>query len=83
MRPLSASDALDRYYLEARSKLLDLAAILDRVERGGGLLHDPRLARIRESLAILAQPGDDHAERLQHVFSLPYDETWTRPTPRT
>ena len=34
MTPLPATQALDRYFLEARSKLLDLAAILDRIGRG-------------------------------------------------
>ena len=33
--PLSAAQALNTYFLEARSKLLDLAAMLDRIDRGG------------------------------------------------
>src|SRR5947209_7594589 len=32
--PLPADQALERHFLEARSKLLDLAAILDRIGRG-------------------------------------------------
>ena len=41
--PLPADKALDAYFLEARSKLLDLAAILDRIDRGGGVAgDDPR-----------------------------------------
>ena len=34
--PLPAAQALEAYFLEARSKLLDLAAMLDRIDRGGG-----------------------------------------------
>ena len=34
MNPLPAPRALDQYFLEARSRLLDLAAFLDRVGRG-------------------------------------------------
>ena len=82
MTPLPAPDALERYFLEARCRLLDLAAILDRVDRGGGLANDPRLARIRESLGLLlnAQPG--RAERIQSLFSQDYDPNWKRPQPR-
>jgi len=82
MQSLSAAEALDRYFLEARSKLLDLAAILDRIERGDGMASDPRLAKIREALATLGEPGDNHAERLQLIFSLAYEKDWVRPKPR-
>lgn len=82
MTPLPAPEALEKYFLEARCRLLDLAAILDRVDRGGGLPTDPRLARIRESLALLqtAQPG--RAEKVQSLFSQDYDPNWKRPQPR-
>ena len=83
MRPLPAADVLERYFLEARCKLLDVAAILDRVDRGGGAAGDPRLENIRRALAILQEPGDaDRAEKVQQVFSLPYEPDWQRPTPR-
>src|SRR5205823_8251851 len=34
MNPLPANKALDNFFFEARSKLLDLAAFLDRINRG-------------------------------------------------
>ena len=43
LAPVPAAQALDTWFLEARSKLLDLAAIFDRIDRGGGS-QDPRLA---------------------------------------
>jgi hypothetical protein len=79
---LSAAEALDRYFLEARSKLLDLAAILDRIDRGGEVPNDPRLERIRKALSLLQQPGENRAERIQQIFSLEYDAQWERPKPR-
>jgi hypothetical protein len=82
---LPSSMALDSYFLEARSKLLDLAAILDRIDRGGvdnGLADDPRIDRIRQALDVLADADDDRAEQIQMIFSLPYDPNWKRPTPR-
>jgi hypothetical protein len=84
MTPLPAAQALDRYFLEARSKLLDLAAILDRIGRGEGAAatdKDPRLAQIREALEILHGKSGDRAERIQQIFSLPYDAAWQRPQP--
>ena len=56
MTPVPAATALDTYFLEVRSKLLDLAATLDRIDRGQGATetaHDPRLGKIREALDVL------------------------------
>lgn len=85
MKPLAAPAALDQFYLDARSRLLDLAATLDRIGRGqnAGLVdRDPRLARIREALRILGDAEPGRAERVQKLFSLDYDATWERPQPR-
>jgi len=83
--PLPAAEALDRYFLEARSKLLDLAAILDRIGRGRGaadLDADARLARVRQALEVLHDLSGGRAERIQQIFSLDYDAGWERPQPR-
>jgi len=83
--PLPSRTALDTYFLEARCKLLDLAAILDRIGRGAGsgeLEDDPRLARIRQALEVLHDESGGRAERIQQVFSLDYDTSWERPQPR-
>jgi hypothetical protein len=85
MTPLPAAQALDRYFLEARSKILDLAAILDRIGRGQGAQaadEDPRLAKIHQALEVLHDKSGAHAERIQHIFSLDYDPSWERPQPR-
>jgi hypothetical protein len=85
MDPLPASRALDAYFLEARSKILDLAAILDRIGRGrdgAALASDPRLERIGQALDVLQDPSGGRAERIQQIFSLEYDPAWERPQPR-
>jgi hypothetical protein len=85
MTPLPAEQALDRYFLEARNKLLDLAAILDRIGRGSGAAgvdEDPRLAKVRQALEVLHDRSGGRAERIQQIFSLDYDPTWERPQPR-
>lgn len=85
LAPLPSHVALDAYFLEARCKLLDLAAILDRIGRGAGsgeLENDPRLARIRQALDVLHDESGGRAERIQQIFSLDYDPNWERPRPR-
>jgi len=83
MTPLPANAALDSCFLEARAKLLDLAAFLDRIGRGaGGVEGDPRLTRIRQALDILADDSGGRAERVQKLFSLDYDPGWKIPQPR-
>lgn len=75
--PLTASDVLDREFLEIRAKLLEIGAALDRLDRAeGSVAGDLRLERFQQALAILCQAEPDRAERIQHVFSLPYDEDW-------
>ena len=85
MQPLPAPAVLAAYFLECRSKLLDVAAILDRIERGtdaGTALADPRMARIREALGALLTPETARAERIQRIFSLDYDPSWKVPEPK-
>jgi hypothetical protein len=83
MTPLSASKALDQFFLEARCRLLDVAAILDRIDRGSGAVAaDPRVERIHEALAVLQGSAGSRAERIQEIFSLEYDPKWEKPRPR-
>jgi hypothetical protein len=83
--PMPAQAALDAWFLEARARLLDLAAILDRVGRGAGAAQadaDPRLQKIRQALEVLHDQSGGRAERIQRIFSLDYDPSWERPQPR-
>ena len=70
-------EVLDRDFLGMRSRLIDLAATLDRIDRADGTIEDgPRVDRIRRSLEVLAGQGNSRAEQLQQIFSLPYDDHW-------
>jgi hypothetical protein len=85
MNPLPAPRAFEQYFLEARCKLLDLAAILDRVGRGenvGVAELDPRVANIDKALGVLLSDAPNKAELIQKIFSLEYDPSWKRPKPR-
>jgi hypothetical protein len=77
--------ALDGYFLEVRCKILEVAAILDRIGRGSGAAavdSDPRLERVREALVMLCDRSGGRAERIQRVFSLEYEPNWERPKPQ-
>lgn len=75
------ADVLNRDFLEARARILDLAAALDRYERApatsnGTATPDPRLDQLRRALEALLRPGTDRAEAVQQIFSLDYDPAW-------
>jgi hypothetical protein len=75
----TATEILDREFLIIRGKLLEVAAALDRIERGKGApSSDSRLDTIRETLGLLARPGAKRAEELQMLFSLAYDPKWRK-----
>ena len=85
MNTLTSEQALNQFFLEARAKLLDLAAILDRIGRGAGAFaveDDAKLAKVREALEVLADRSGGRAERVQKIFSLDYDAKWERPQAR-
>jgi hypothetical protein len=85
LSPLPAAAALDAYFHEARAKLLDVAAILDRIQRGSdapSVAKDPRLTKLFQALELLCDESGGRAEKVQELFSLDYDPAWSRPQPR-
>lgn len=82
LQPLPANEALNQFYLEARARLLEVAATLDRIDRGGANANDPRLGLLRQAIHVLDQsnnaPATDRAEQLQLLFSRQYDPHWLK-----
>ncbi len=74
------AQVLDREFLEIRTRILDVAAALDRLDRApeSPAHHhpDPRLAQISQALEVLLSPDADRAATVLHVFSLEYDPEW-------
>jgi hypothetical protein len=71
---------LDRYYLDCRCMLLELAATLDRHHRApsepsGAAAADARLLLLQQAVQILADPSAhaDRAERILQLMSEPVD----------
>jgi hypothetical protein len=67
---MNRSPLTDLYFAEARSKLIDLAAFLDRVERNEGP-DDFRMKSFRAALHELAAPGPDKARQILLLLSDP------------
>jgi hypothetical protein len=86
MTPLPADRVLDHFFLEARSRLLDLAAILDRIARGNDATRsvesDARMEKLVAAIRVLSSDAPNKAELIQQLFSLEYDPNWQRPRPR-
>ena len=82
-RPLKAEELLDQEFLVVRAKILEIAAALDRLDRGNGDAvdpprNDPRTEKLHRGLEALLSREQNRAERIQQIFSLPYDEGWRK-----
>ncbi len=74
-----AAEILDHDFLEARCKILEIAATLDRIDRAPARHNDhpdARLSQLRQALEALVEPGPGRAETIQRIFSLHYDPAW-------
>ena len=70
---LTAPEVLDAYFLEARARLIELAATLDRIDRAAGsqaVQSDARLKFIQDSLEILQRAQPARAKAVQELYSL-------------
>lgn len=70
---MNRQQLLDLYYLEARSKLIDIAAFLDRLDRAKGEA-DFRLTAFHQALSQLQSGQSSQAERVLNALSDPTRE---------
>jgi hypothetical protein len=74
---MTRDQLLDLYFIDARAKLVDVAALLDRVERTGEP-DDYRVAALRRAVreldAAKATTGSFRAERVLLTFTDPTTE---------
>ncbi len=68
---MTRQQVLDLYFMDARCKLIEIAAFLDRVDRAGGAA-DFRLSAFREAMRHL---GDGEASRAEAVLKSLSDPT--------
>lgn len=67
---MTRQQVLDLYFMEARAKLIDLAAFVDRVERGTGQ-EDFRMQAFRTALAELSKADPQKARNVLLSLSDP------------
>jgi hypothetical protein len=67
---MTRQQVLDLYFMDARSKLIDLAAFLDRFERANGEA-DFRIDALRSALKELNSKGHDRAKSVLLALSDP------------
>ena len=67
---MTRQQVLDLYFLDARHKLIEIAAFLDRVERAGGK-DDFRLKAFRAAVNKLTGRQKEKARRVLLAFSDP------------
>ena len=67
---MTRHQVLDLYFMDARCKLIDLAAFLDRVERAAGE-DDFRLKAFREAVRVLSQKKPQKGKQVLLTFSDP------------
>ena len=68
----TSGEVVDRYFLEHRAKLIDLAAFLDRIDRAAGARaakSDFRIAALFKAVNILSDGRTNRAGRILAIFS--------------
>jgi hypothetical protein len=70
--PLSGKDIVDEYFIENRTRLLEIAAFLDRLDRADAayVAQDFRMLAFMEALTSVGE-GGCRLDRLQLLFSDP------------
>ena len=70
---MTRQQVLDLYFMEARAKLIDLGAFIDRVERSEGS-EDFRMDAFRQALGELSRSDTEKARRVLMSLSDPTTE---------
>jgi hypothetical protein len=70
---MTREQVLDLYFMDARSKLIDLAAFIDRVERADGA-DDFRMKALRKALKGLSEGSKENAQQVLLELSDPTSE---------
>jgi hypothetical protein len=70
---MTRAELLDLYFMDARSKLIDLAAFFDRIDRGQGEA-DFRLGALRKALSALESSEPNRAKAVLVALSDPTTE---------
>ena len=67
--PLTYKQVVDRYFLEHRAKVIDVAAYLDRLDRTTEPGQDYRDQALRQCIEVLIDGQPDRARRVLELLS--------------
>ena len=75
--PMTSDAILERDFLKARAKVLEVAATLDRIDRAEGEVRDARRRQLLDQgIQALLKVESNRAEQVQLIFSLAYRDDW-------
>jgi len=66
---MTQEEIIDRYFLEHRAKVLDIAAFLDRIDRAGDGSEDFRITALLRCVEELQSKKDGRTERILDLLS--------------
>jgi hypothetical protein len=72
--PLTTGQIIDEYFIENRTRLLELASFLERIDRsadGGDACGDFRMTAFHRALDVVASNAPDKMDQVQLIFSDP------------
>jgi hypothetical protein len=74
--PLNRRQLVDEYFIENRTKILDVAAFLDRLDRAGSETTPPdfRVEALQNALSVLNSSTESRVMQIQMIFSDPTTE---------
>lgn len=75
--PLAVKQILQEYFIENRTRILEIAAFLDRLDRGQDAQSAPgdfRMEAFHRALDVLASKDSDKIGQIQLIFSDPTTE---------
>ena len=69
--PKTGAQLVDEYFIENRTRLLEIASYLDRLDRSGdpAAASDFRMRAFREALEVLGGESGPRIEKIQMIFS--------------
>jgi hypothetical protein len=76
--PMNRTELIDEYFIENRTKVLDIAAFLDRLDRTGEHNEDFRTDAMQHALRVLAEGGGSRVLQVQMILSDPTTEPLTK-----
>jgi len=71
MSPLCARELVDEFFIENRTRLLEIAAFLDRLDRADSGSPDFRMRAFTDAVKILAGPSKNRVNEIQMLLSDP------------